>query len=662
MPSLAGDIINRVRRLPKPTSAAEAMQPLFEAVSNAMHAVDDAGDRPEGVARIDVDITLASNPGEHEFIISDTGVGLDGPRFAAFLTTDTDFKSNRGGKGIGRLLWLDAFDSITVESTYRDETGLFRRRFTFTLTRDEQVQQHVTEELATGTSEIGTVVRFRGLRGTAYQSKFPTRPETVIRHFGSHFLAEFILGKSPPVNVTIGQRSAAFPADIRDMLIEERGRSDVTTDEFGQLHVDHFIFDRAASADFEGNHQLHLIANGRTVSTRKIDGLIGLGRFGENGQSVYHGCVTGDFLDERVNQERTNFNFGEDVTDQITKACARAVADEAIGIEVAEFDAGRLETMQSFLSEYPSFGFASPADLLSRTPRNAVKAEQFAAALIPTRIRRDEDRNRRVQDVVAKLGSGEALPGDFADLVRAAADEVKAEEQRQLTEYVLRRKLVLDVMDRLISRVRAVAESEDAYHLEETLHQFICPMRVRGDDPARLEQSDHDLWVVDERLTFAKYFASDLPVSQLVTGATSTERPDVLIWDRLHGLGMDGDEPLKRVLLIEFKKPGRRDYDERYSPMNQVSRYLTQLVNGEVEGLNRQRVRLASDCVFYCYVVADIVGALDIHTSAWKTTADGRGGWTELSCKFRGSIEIIEWADFINDARARNAAYIQLAR
>lgn len=662
MPSLAGDILNRVRRLPKPTGAAEALQPIFEAVSNGMHAVDDAGERQPGLGRIDIDIVMAASPGDHEFIVTDTGVGLDPDRFNAFLTTDTDFKSNRGGKGIGRLLWLDAFHAITVTSTYQEDGRLFRRRFEFALARDEQVQHHVVEELPAGSAPFGTTIRFRGLRGTAYQSKFPTRADTVIRHFGSHFLAEFILGRSPPVTVTIGERSVEFPAAIRDLLVEERGGSDVTTDDFGELHVDHFIFNKDASADFDGNHQLHLIANGRTVSTRKIDGLVGLGRFGDDGRSVYHGCVTGDFLDERVNQERTNFNFSEEVADQITKACSRAVSEQAIGREVAAFDATRLENMQAFLSEYPSFGFAAPGELLEKTPRNAVKAEQFAAALIPTRIRRDVDRNRRVQDVVAKLGSGEALSGDFADLVRRAADDVKAEEQRQLTEYVLRRKLVLNVMDLLIGRVREMAGAPDAFHLEETLHQFICPMRVRGDDPSRLEVSDHDLWVVDERLTFAKYFASDVAVSQLIADATSTERPDVVIWDRLHGLGMDGDEPLKRVMLVEFKKPGRRDYDERYSPLNQVSRYLTQLANGEVEGLNRQRVRLAADCVFYCYVVADIVGALDVHTSAWKTTADGRGRWTELSGRFRGSIEIIEWADLVKDARARNAVFIELAR
>lgn len=41
MTSMAGDIVNRVKRLPKPSQAAEALQPVFEAVSNALHAVEE---------------------------------------------------------------------------------------------------------------------------------------------------------------------------------------------------------------------------------------------------------------------------------------------------------------------------------------------------------------------------------------------------------------------------------------------------------------------------------------------------------------------------------------------------------------------------------------------------------------------------------------------
>jgi hypothetical protein len=73
------------------------------------------------------------------------------------------------------------------------------------------------------------------------------------------------------------------------------------------------------------------------------------------------------------------------------------------------------------------------------------------------------------------------------------------------------------------------------------------------------------------------------------------------------------------------------------------------------------RWRIAEDCIFYCYVIADIVGKLDIHTGAWRTTSSGRGRIQELSGKFRGVIEIIEWADLLGDARLRNHAFLHAA-
>lgn len=662
MTSLTGDIVNRVRRLPKPTSAAEALQPLFEAVSNGMHGIEDRFEADAANAgRIDVTVTPARAGQPVEVIVSDNGIGLDAERFKAFLTTDTAFKIGRGGKGVGRLLWLDAFDSIRVQSIFKEGDALKKRSFDFVLERADQVRNEVVEDLPADSGHTGTTVTFRGMRGTDYASRFPVQAAVIVRHFGSHFLAEFILGRSPAIHLAIGDHSAEFPTAIEELLLENRGSSSSTTEEFGELKVDHFIFKSAASAGFDGNHQLHLIANGRTVVTRKIDGLLGLGRIGPN-NGVYHGCVTGEFLDNRVNQERTHFNFDESVADDIVKVCAQVAMENALPNEIEEYDSSRLVTMNEFLANYPSFGFAAPQDLLSSAPKNATKPEQFAQALIPLRIRRDQDRNRRVQEIVSAIGEGHEVSGDFAALVRQAADEVKAEEQRQLTEYVLRRRLVLDVLDVLIRRLRTTEADDDTHYLESTLHQFICPMRIRGDDPTRVESSDHDLWVIDERLAFASYFASDVPISEIVSESASGERPDVLIWNRLHGLGLDSDGPLKRVLLVEFKKPGRKTYDERYSPQNQIARYLEALANGEVESFRNERVRIAPDCVFYCYVVADIVGTLETYTSMWRTTADGRGRWMELSGKYRGTIELIEWRDLLDDARARNKAFIELAR
>ena len=141
--------------------------------------------------------------------------------------------------------------------------------------------------------------------------------------------------------------------------------------------------------------------------------------------------------------------------------------------------------MKDFVTEYPSFGFEEPEKLLARTPKNAVKPEQFAQALIPIRIRRDKERNDNVKHIVAQLAQATEVPEDFSKAVRKAADEVRAEEQRQLTEYVLRRKIVLSVLEVLIRRIRERNDAEDEHHLESTLHQFICPMRLRGDDPRK---------------------------------------------------------------------------------------------------------------------------------------------------------------------------------
>ena len=662
MTEMKGDILNRVKRLPKPSNSTEALQPLFEAVSNAMHAVDDLfGETAIERGRVSVEIFNLRDPNHIEIEVRDNGVGLDHERFEAFRTTDTDFKIARGGKGVGRLLWLDAFEQTRVNSVFRADGTLKRRAFSFRLTSENQIDDKPPTNVEGSEAFTGTTVHFLGLRGQAYRTKFPSYPRNLVKHFGSHFLAGFILGRSPKIDLIIDGETTYFPEGVTDLLFEQRDTETVETEAFGCFKLSSFVFRKEASSDFDGNHQLHFVAGRRTVMTRKIDGLLGVGRFGDDSDLVYHGCVEGEFLEERVNQERTHFNFDEGVTDDIAKACAHKARATALKNEVEAFDAGRLATMRSFLNDYPSFQFELPEQLLDATPKNATKAEDFARALIPHRIRRDYERRVQVQSIVAVLHSEMEIPDNFTEAVRKAADEVRAEEQRQLTEYVLRRKMVLDVLDVLIRRVRDLASGERGHHLEGTLHQFICPMRVRGDDPSKIETSDHDLWVLDERLAFATYFASDVSFSQLIKDSKNAERPDLLIFDRLHGLGLEGEEPLSRVMLIEFKKPGRRDYDDRYAPHNQISRYLHELSNGNIEGYNGDRIRIASDCVFHCYVVADIVGQLEIQTSGWETTANGRGRWMPLKGKYRGSIEIIEWKDLIKDARTRNHAFIHAA-
>jgi hypothetical protein len=62
----------------------------------------------------------------------------------------------------------------------------------------------------------------------------------LIRYFGAHFFAEFILEKAPQISLFVDGRTAIFPGDVRDLLASERGRETITTEEYGELALASF--------------------------------------------------------------------------------------------------------------------------------------------------------------------------------------------------------------------------------------------------------------------------------------------------------------------------------------------------------------------------------------------------------------------------------------
>ena len=97
------------------------MQPLFEAVSNAIHSTQSRfREHVASNGRVIVTVNTNRNKAGVWATVEDNGVGLDDENWEAFTTTDTDNKIQIGGKGVGRLMWLDCFEDIKVSSLYKD--------------------------------------------------------------------------------------------------------------------------------------------------------------------------------------------------------------------------------------------------------------------------------------------------------------------------------------------------------------------------------------------------------------------------------------------------------------------------------------------------------------------------------------------------------------
>ena len=209
--NIATNLSGRLRNTSLPLS--NGLLPLFEAVINSIHGIEEASVPPVSwrirvVIEREPSLLLLDGNGDRKsgghplpditgFKVIDNGVGFNEDNFQAFLTLDTDHKVAKGGRGIGRLLWLKAFDNVEVESTF--DEGDVRRRRTFAFSKAGITGGDSTD--APSGSPRETVVRLRGF-APAYRAKARKTPEAIANALIEHCLWYFVRqGGCPSISI-----------------------------------------------------------------------------------------------------------------------------------------------------------------------------------------------------------------------------------------------------------------------------------------------------------------------------------------------------------------------------------------------------------------------------------------------------------------------------
>lgn len=117
------DLAGKIKNTPLPNH--KALLPMFEAVVNSFQAIEDVGD---SLLSPTIEVFLRRDPvlegldieGEvNGFTIIDNGIGFNDPNLDSFFTSDTQYKVNKGGKGLGRFIWLKALIGRVLRATSR---------------------------------------------------------------------------------------------------------------------------------------------------------------------------------------------------------------------------------------------------------------------------------------------------------------------------------------------------------------------------------------------------------------------------------------------------------------------------------------------------------------------------------------------------------------
>lgn len=632
---------------------------LYEGVFNSFHAIEDA---PSGAREVSIRVErdpqyVTMRAGKDGAIvdapvlnvhITDTGIGFTDDNVRSFKLSDTTYKIARGGKGVGRFMWLKAFTKVAVESVVEAGSKLVLRTFDFT------APQGVGNETEAEVKDLPrvTTVHLLGLRGD-YQDSWPKRLDIVARKLAEHVLMYLLRGNPPLITLTDGEETI----DVTSLFAEIATQADIRkfSVKGNDLEVKTFKLYRSDSP----RNLLHLCAEEREVTNEPLSKVIpALSRKlvdGDGNSFVVSSFVNGAVLDQHLQSDRTDFSLpestGEEVMpDIVTKEDIRRGAAEQIRAFLKpQLDAvgtEHLEHVRRFIEtkapEYRALYTHNPEALDAIPP--GLNDEKLDAEL-----------HRITYKVESALREqGRSILEREKDDVAVAKEEIQdfiekknAFGTARLAAYIGHRKVVLEFLERRLG----VNEQGKRPH-ESAIHELVFPLRNTSAD-VPLEQQN--LWLIDERLSYHRYLASDLPLNQTEgVDIDGTKRPDLLIFQSPFAF-VETDAPFPAVVIIEFKRAMRDDYTDDDNPIQQVYEYVEKIKSGRATDKTGMQFTVPPTTPFYCYVVANVTTKMKkwARFAALTETPDA-GGFFGYNKDVGTYTEVISYQKLIADAKKRN--------
>ncbi|MFL0646652.1 hypothetical protein [Cylindrospermopsis raciborskii] len=213
---------------------------------------------------------------------------------------------------------------------------------------------------------------------------------------------------------------------------------------------------------------------------------------------------------------------------------------------------------------------------------------------------------------------------------------------------MIHKKVILDIFEKNLKK-----DDDGKYKLEKDIHEIVFPLRSTSEDVAFERQN---LWIIDEKLTYHQYLASDQPLDTLEDlEIDSTERPDLLIFNNPIAFVEGEEQPYSSVVIVEFKRPMRGRYKDNENPITQVYDYIRKIKSGSFVDREGRLVNLPEHIPFYAYIICDLTPKIKgfAEDATYYPTPDLQG-YFGYNPRLNTYVEILSFTKLINDAKRRN--------
>ena len=647
------------------------LTPLIEAICNSIDAI---GGKPGGLIEIVVNRDnqksfedVDNNKGIGSIIaidVIDNGIGFDNENRESFDTYKSGYKYQIGGKGFGRFMYLKYFNRVTIESIYIENDILKKRSFTFghgaEIIEDEKISDCTESDAATGTILHLSSVKPNAISDKGLEVIARKLVEKLLVFFTDKNLPQIILKEVDDSNRVILNDYIKEGSDIE--MIDEKPMS-LTSNLSSNTHEFLVKIYKIYYSDITS--KICLTANFRGVTETPIHNYVPefketLFEITENRQQrnfTVTACVVGDYLNDNVTTERDEFTFSSAKNNDLFAEFSQAqIEKEAALLAKTCFQQSmndRFEEKKKKVLTYVNGIAPWNKTLINDIDMEGlpvgISDEELEMAFQKAKFHKEQKARIAIKELLNKQQEeygGEDMESQINEILQSVTETGK----NDLAHYVCTRKKVLDLFDNLRRRTE-----EGKAHLECEVHNLIFPM-VNND--RNVEYNNHNLWLLDERLVFSQYIASDKVISHV-----EHDEPDLAVFFKERMFYRNGENVLTSpVSIFEFKRPKRTNYPDDENPIAQACRYARKILDGKYEmpdGIEQVKVSKTNTPV-YLYIVCDIVPKIrDFATLANLTVSPDDEGYFGFMPGYNAYVEVMSFKKLVDDARMRNKIFFK---
>ncbi len=673
-----------------------ALQPIFEAFTNAIEAIKDKQKRlPTYSGKIIVDLFASETTDEktefHSLTINDNGIGFNDEQFKRW-NTFKDFTKGYKNLGSGRLQFAHHFDRTIINSTFVEGNQHFQREFVISKSEDFLAHNAIVLHKQTKKSD-------KNEEGTSISFKTLLEPSNIYNNLNDITLKEHLIDryvhyfcynkfKLPTIIIRfyvqneLRSENSISDEDIPSIdksegiilpysRISENGKAIELLKRTEKFTIDVFKIKK----EILKSNILKLVSKGEIVDESNIELQSIAGADNVNGYK-YLFLVSGDYIDSRdsnlrgilsiPDKETFSKNTSIFATEEILLEDIQEGVNSAINFMYPEIEQVR-QNHEDQLQKLKEMFLLDSSDIdeleisindsENKILEKFYSAEAKKAANIDATIKESIDNLDKIDTTSEQYG--EELKKATEKLVNA----IPLQNKNSLAHYVARRKLVLDLFGKVLERELDVQNKGTRNFDEALIHNLIFQQGSSNPE-------DSDLWIINEDFIYFKG-SSEKTMSQTEINGERLFKAEFSIEEEKYLKSLGENRKLKRpdillfpdegkCIIIEFKTPDENASDH----LTQIDFYANLILNYSIE-----KVQINT---FYGFLIGenieprDVMGRVSGYEHSYQfdylfRPSEKVNGFDGRS---NGSIytEVIKYSTLLERARRRNKIFTEKLR